>query len=188
MIPAQEAATLVAVQEAGLVERTVTIPPSTMGGTAIKEFSVLQLLNFNRHPREFELCLQTSELLREVREALHLEGLAWRHLNGLKTFVSPHEYTAARRAIVGLRLGPTHVVASGHLEDLVLATVGGLPKRFNVRLRESKALAYLQNDGEELIVRGTFLCVGAPLLGSRSVVNSTTAARQGRNPRRRSFS
>merc|ERR1711933_123977 len=45
MIPAQEAATLVAVQEAGLVERTVTIPPSTMGGTAIKDLSVLQLLN-----------------------------------------------------------------------------------------------------------------------------------------------
>lgn len=179
---------LVAVQEAGFVERTVTIPPATMGGTAIKHVSVLRLLNFNRHPKEFEFCLQTSELLREVREALHREGLQWRHLNGSKTFVSPHEYTAARRAIVGLRLGPTHVVASGHLEDLVLATVDGLPKRFNVRLMESKALAYLQNDGEELIVRGTFLCVGVPLLRSQDVVNSTTAARQGRNPRRCSFS
>merc|ERR1711933_665872 len=126
-----------------------------------------------------ELCLQTSELLREVREALHREGFEWWHLHGLKTFVSPHEYTAARRAIVGLRLGPTHVIASGHLENLVLATVDGLPKRFNVRLRESKALAYLQNDGEELIVRGTFLCVGVPLLGSRAW--STQLRRRGRD-------
>lgn len=197
------AAALVAVQEAGFIERNLGTAVDFSGAASsdmpVQEiathdevwqsssaFSPLLLMNFNRHPSAFEEALLGSEMLREVREALDRAGSSWRMLHGTKLFVRPAEVQAAMRATVGMNVGASHVIVSEALAAVVLAEVNALPRCHNVRLKEVRVLAYTSGGEAEgtVVVRNSFLQSPAQLLQPQQVVNSTTAARRVCNPRR----
>lgn len=107
-------------------------------------------------------------------------GRGWRLPHGAKLLVSPEQVGIAMRAIVGLRLGASHVIVSQELVPVVLAAVNSLPHKHNVRLKDIRILVYMGG----VIVCNTFLQEPMPLLDVQSVVNSTTDAHRGLNPRR----
>jgi hypothetical protein len=201
IIDDEMAASVVAELEAGYIERglgtnagdlestspsgpehDVTDPESSFG-----TFSPLVLLNFTRHPSAFEEALARSELLREVREQLDRAGTSWKLPHGVKLFVHPFEVQAAMHSIVGLTLGASHVIVSETLAPLVLAEVNGLPRRYNVQLKNVHVLAYTMGGEMQgtMIVRNTFLHGPSQFTPPQQAVQSTTVAHRGRNPRQR---
>lgn len=206
IIDPETAATLVMVQEAGFVERymgTTMVVDHLASSTETAldigadellwqtsgTFSPLLLMNFTRHPPTFEEAFLNSDLLREVREGLDREGTGWRTPHGVKVLVHPSQIQAALRAMVGLRVGASHVITSETLAPIVLAVVSALPRRESVTLKDVRVLAYT-NGGEAngtVIIRNTFLDPPFPLRGSQQVVSSTTEAHRGLNPRRRAI-
>jgi len=195
----ETAAILVAQMEAGYIERSMgtdaglsepTLPSgaareATAPASSGRRFSPLLLLNFTRHPPEFEAALSGSELLREVREGLDREGFGWQLPHGANLFIHPSELQAAMRSTVGLRLCASHVITSEALAPIVLAAVNGLPRRCSVQLKEMHVLAYTTGEMEStMIVRNTFLDENARFMHNQQVVQSTTVARRGGwNPR-----
>jgi hypothetical protein len=194
-IDPETAAATVAVMENGFVERnlgTVTglaeteIGPQDSPRLQSERFSPVLIINFTRHPEAFEDKLRRSELLREVREALEREGAGWRMPHGTKLFVYPAELRAVMSATVGLRIGASHVIVSESLAPILLAEVNALPRRHNVEVKDVRVLAYMSGGEAEgtIIVRNTFLQSPMQVLYPHQVVNSTTEAHRGRNPRR----
>ena len=62
-----------------------------------------------------------------------------------------------------------------------------IPSRQDVRLREAQTLAYLASQGSQdvIVVGKTFLNVPLPTRQAQSVIQTTTEAHGGTNPRRR---
>ena len=55
----------------------------------------------------------------------------------------PHEYKSAMLAITGRQLGPSFVIVSEALENVVLAATAHLPHKDNVRVKHRQSLAYM---------------------------------------------
>lgn len=183
-------------QAAALSDAHETHPVEPDSGTTVddseapapcleRRFSTIMLLEFTRHPRAFTHKLLRGEDLRELREALWREGRDCNLPGGAKILVPPADYAPAMRATVGMRLHPSHVITSEEYVPVVLAAVNELPHRANVRLRSLQVLAYSYGQGEgTVVVRHGFLNLPAPLRDAQVVVNSTTEAHRGQNPRR----
>jgi len=153
------------------------------------------LLNFTRHPASFEKALQSRDIdaIREKRETLQRANLSDVLPCGTKILVSPEQYAMAKRAVVGKKLGPSHVICPESLEPVVRAAVDANTKhRENVRVKESdtEMLAYTDDHHGGVVVHKTFLdWRDSCALDRRSVSNSTTAVHGylNLNPRSRSW-
>ena len=93
VITPTEAQRIVAEQESGYVERRMASasPEVEQPLRPCQGISEIRLLNFTRHPPEFERALREGDMLRECREALRREGYSFELPSGAKIFVQPEE-------------------------------------------------------------------------------------------------
>merc|ERR1712032_1809401 len=110
--------------------------------------------------------------------------------SGAFIFVSPPHYINVRNAVQTQfkDVKCYHIIVAESLIDLVQETLHAFRCRNNVRIRSSqtRVLGYAnQNNDEFYIVENTFLASVRPMLGARSVNQSTTEAHGSINPRRR---
>jgi len=195
-IPEDEAAAIVAEQEASLVQHNL----DSVGWHAevqtedhVGAFLRVVLLQFSRSTAEMERSLEQSVHLQPARDALLREGYGWRLPSGAKVFMDPHHFHAVRSHL-SRQWQPCHVIVTEDLEPFVMEAVRQLPSRLQVRLRGATPLGLVAEEAEGIVlVDRTFLHV--PTTGLRnpeSVAQSTTEARtrngyHGVNPRRRLF-
>eukprot|EP00928_Gymnodinium_smaydae_P065632 TRINITY_DN48736_c0_g1_i1.p1 TRINITY_DN48736_c0_g1~~TRINITY_DN48736_c0_g1_i1.p1 ORF type:complete len:245 (-),score=37.35 TRINITY_DN48736_c0_g1_i1:24-758(-) len=141
----------------------------------------LLLLEFTRHPAEFQRALLEGSELRGCRDLLAQANLPCELSSGAKVFVRPSEYPMALAASQQRQLRPFHVVISADLESLLQAAVCALPCRSKVRVR-NKEVIYEPHTPR---VERSFLVVAEDARRqSTSVTQSTTEAHGGMNPRR----
>lgn len=166
----------------GLVDDASSGDEEVASHSDVLEFQSLVLLNFNRHPHAFEEQLFQDEALEKIRAALELAGHSSKLCGGAKVFVSPSEYKTAMDAIKGWKLGPSHVIVSGQLEQTVLSAAK-LPRAENVRVKDRKILCYADDCGHVCEVKRSFLCSVRPHNDEQLTCSSTQARCGNRNPR-----
>jgi len=140
----------------------------------------LMLLDFSRHPMEFQKALLEGPELASCRE--QMRGHPCRLDSGTFVFVEPFQYNIAIEAAMRHRerLTAHHVITSERFEPDVMRAVNGLRSRLDVRVKQRMTI-YEPLQVEEV---RTFLDVPARALRSiASVTHSTTDAHGGRNHR-----
>ena len=140
LIPADEAAAIVAQQEASFIEHNIN---SVTWGAATASQSVYRvvLLHFSRAPAQMRDALQHSEGLRPVFDELAQAGLNWMLPSGTKILVPPHVYHMLLNHLncnsdLEQQLHSSHILVSEELQAVVMAAVGELPSRLRVRLAD----------------------------------------------------
>lgn len=153
---------------------------------AMEKMFVLQM---TRNPSELHQCLHHGVDLEHVRTSLEAEGHEAFLACGASVFVAPYQYASVRDAIRRLHLDLKcyNVVVSETLLPLVEDALLGIPSRRNVRIREAQVIGYAESEAF-WIVQNTFLAAVHPMRASTSVVQSTTEAHGGINPRRSNWS
>ena len=140
LIPADEAAAIVAQQEASFIEHNVNSVAWGAPATAQLGCRVV-LLHFSRAPAEMRDALQHSEGLRAVLHELEQAGLDWMLPSGTKILVPPHVYHMLLRHLncnpaLQQQLCSSHFLVSEELEAVVMAAVRQLPSKLQVRLAD----------------------------------------------------
>jgi len=197
-IPEDEAAAIVAEQEASFIEHNLDSVGWQPGTQQVMQaewhggaFLHVVLLQFSRSGAELNRSLEQSLELLPTRERLVHEGYDWRLPAGAKIFMDPRHFRAVR-AHLSMPLRPCHVLVTEDLEPFVLEAVQRVPSRLRVKLRDATALGLVMDEAEGVVlVERTFLHLPtAELRNPESVAQSTTEARtrqgyHGINPRRR---
>lgn len=210
-IPADEAARLVAGQEASFVELQhdpfvcesgrLCTPDSSISGNSEKLF----LVQFKRCPAELPKALISGLALKSCRTALEAAGHQWKLPDGNLIFVHPWQYRAAMNASWP-ELRSFSVVFSEGLEYLVEESIsnvgrGAVAKTRSILHTHCNSSDVAVFDAQEfngtgsagssdstepcLVTIRTFLDYAPRLLDSTSVVQSSTEVHNGGlNPRR----
>lgn len=146
------------------------------------------LLRMSRNPQELHAVLAGGEELQSVRTSLEREGHHVRHHSGAFIFVAPDQYSIVKDAVRRAALRPYHVIVTDTTLPLVREALRNIPSRRDVSVRDMHPVAYLHptspDTGDVYVVERTFLNIPRRLRASSSVVNSTTEAHGGINPRR----
>jgi len=109
-------------------------------------------LKYSRDPECFHALLQTDPQLEECRLQLKNHGLPFRLPSGAYIFVQPDEHSAVLEYISEqeVQLGPSHVLVSEAVEDVVTQCVASLPRKHKLlvknRLMISSARANASSD------------------------------------------
>jgi len=196
-IPEDEAAAIVAEQEASFIEHnldSVGWHSEDRNGDQsahVGAFLRVVLLQFSRSTAEMEDRLKQSVNLQPARDALLRAGYGWRLPSGAKVFMDPRHFHAVRSHL-RTDWRPCHVIVTEDLKEFVMEAVQQLPRRLHVRLKGATPMAMVAEEAEGIVlVDRTFLQVPATQLRNpESVAQSTTEARtqagyRGINPRRR---
>ena len=140
LIPADEAAAIVAQQEASFIEHNINSVAWGAPATSQAVYRVV-LLHFSRAPAEMRDALQHSEGLGAVFHELEQAGLNWMLPSGAKILVPPHVYHMLlshlnRNPQLEQQLHNSHILVSEELQPVVIAAVSELPSRLRVRLAD----------------------------------------------------
>lgn len=189
-IPAEEAALLADASYASWIQHNALASRIPEGERVAEHpfFEKAYLLRMSRNPRELEAALTRGPELETLRASLADAGQDVRLPSGALMLVAPEQYAAVRRAVSQLALRPFHVVVTDTFLPLVHEALCTIPSRRDVRIREGRAVAYLDPTSPDMdgtiYVENTFLNIPRRLRDSTSVVQSTTEAHGGTNPRR----
>jgi len=189
-IPAEEAALLAEAGYASWILHNADAARLPEGAPVSEQpfFEKAYLLRMTRNPRELEAALTHGPELETIRASLLNAGRDVRLPSGALILVAPEQYAAVRRAVSQLALRPFHVVVTDTFLPLVHEALHSIPSRRDVRIREGHTVAYLDPTSPDMngtiIVENTFLNIPRRLRESSSVVQSTTEAHGGTNPRR----
>lgn len=189
-IPLEEAALLVDAGHASWIQHNAAAAGFPEGEPVLEHpfFERAYLLRMSRNPRELEAALTRGPELETIRSSLVDAGEDVRLPSGALMLVAPDQYRAVRRAVSQLSLRPFHVVVTDTFLPLVHEALRSIPSRRDVRIRDGRTVAYFDptspNMHDTIIVENTFLNIPRTLRESSSVVQSTTEAHGGTNPRR----
>lgn len=162
------------------------------GQLAMQEpyFDKVYLLRMSRNPQELDAALTRGEELETTCASLAAAGFDVRLPSGALMLVRPEQYLVVKQAVARLTLRPFHVVVSDVHLPLVQEALTTIPSRRDVRIRSTQNVGYIEsspvgNDACEIyILEKTFLDIPRPMRNSDSVIQSTTEAHRGTNPRR----
>jgi len=205
-IDVQEALAIVAVQEAGFVERLLpTAEPAVRTQLAGESQDGLMeqvvVVQFKRCPKELPLALAEGSLLRHYREALEKAGHSWKLLNSDMVFVHPNTYRLTMKAWMAYEAKPCFsLLFAESLEYLVEESIAGVGKGAAAKARallnfnfDTSDLATASDhepesdepEGWPIVVARTFLDTAPFRRSPASVAQSSTEAHYGGlNPRR----
>jgi len=118
----EEAAQIVAQQEAGFVERLVGTAAMADDNEDDEQFvEPIYCAKLNRIPASLRRALSESVPLSQCRKALDAAGHPWMTVEGAFVFVHPHQYRQVISTTNGLR--PDNVIFAASLEHLVEETL-----------------------------------------------------------------
>ena len=144
LIPADEAAAIVAQQEASFIEHNINSVAWSVAAASQPVYRVV-LLHFSRAPADMRDALKHSEGLRAVFHELEQAGLNWLLPSGTKILVPPHVYHMLLSHLncnpeLEQQLHSSHILVSEELQSVVIAAVGLLPSKLRVRLADYDTL------------------------------------------------
>ena len=161
-IPAQEAAAIVAQQEASFIEHNLD-SVGWDGPHPLAARPRVVLLHFSRSPTELKDVLRTCVGLGAVREELEQAGCNWILPSGAKILVAPRVYHLLLSHLncnPALELQKCHVLVSEELESVVMSEVRSLRSRLRVCLADYEALSL--DDATSATDPGWSLVAGSP--------------------------
>jgi len=169
----------------------------------VPEGESIYLLEYSRDPKEFYTALETSCLLRPIRQGLVEAGRSFKLASGPWIFVYPYQYDDVMESLRShnAQLFPRHVLVAESIMWALQASFEDIPSKKGVRRKsqtvflsggmtskvsEIHQAAKIDFEIEEipLCVQRTFFCVARPERNANSVICSTTDAHEGVNPRR----
>lgn len=154
--------------------------------------SQISLITLTRHPDSLEAAIAANETLDSVRVALRGAGSNV-DIGGAWLFVQPHQVPGAAAAVVQKSsMGRQHIIVAEEFLEQLKVALAAIPHKDNVRIKSLESLVHLLREpfadraaGMTLITNRTFLEVKKRSRADdlMSVVNSTTVAHGGKNPR-----
>jgi hypothetical protein len=209
-IGAHEAAVIVAVQEADLIQRQMlTLEPTASPLTTEAEDALMLSavpmvqVQFKRCPKELPTALAEKPALRQCRQMLEAAGHNWKLPNGDMAFVHPQYYRNAMHALVTSESKSFFsIIFTTDLEYLIEEIIADVGKGATVKTRSSLQVSLNNADVESIgasagasdvedgpywpiVESRTFIGIAPIHRNSASVVQSSTEAhRGGMNPRR----
>jgi len=195
-IHAEEAAQVVAQQEAGFVERLLGIStsPRSESSETNEEEDILKL-KLNRIPSFIRRDLAVAKSLAQCLNALTDAGHPWKTVEGAHVFVHPHQY---RKVMAANRdhLRPDNILVSASIEHLVAEVLQntGIWARSREAINpvtqsaiQTATLTKESSTADErhyrLTIKRTFLCV-VPEHQERATCSTGDARMNWVNPRR----
>lgn len=150
-----------------------------------QEFSTFVLLKVTRHPQVLDTALMDNLRLRANCDELAQASLPHRLQNGARVFVPGNRYVATLGAIQFRILSAAHIVCSSNFLPDVEAAIGSCPHKDNVRIKEIERINYALPRIDSIVSRTflEFFDLSCQKRSIESVVNSTTVAHKGHNPR-----
>jgi hypothetical protein len=127
-----EAAVVASQCWAGAVERGIGAAPINDCADALADDGPwfgddeINLLDFNRNPKEMLDALGTGLPLNACRVAMTNDGRAWRLITGTMVFVHPWQYLSVMRALEGCELKRSQVVVARSLEHLLEESIADI--------------------------------------------------------------
>jgi len=185
---------VVAVQEAGFIERLVSIPVEGVEAEMSEPADVCFMISFKRQPLQLINRLKHGPELAPCREALEAAGHDWLLPRGGFVFVRPHQHRAALMAAPEVRAG--NVICAGSYEwELEAAITAAGDRGFHggfAKTRDPIELASASSvgtggpclDAPYPQIHKTFLCYLEAKNLIQTVKSTTDAhSRHGCNPR-----